>query len=65
MNNIKTVTFIAILTLLISCLNNSYAGDFELNTEKLDRDIRKEYKSFKDHHLKDNHSFKFFKYKKR
>tara|TARA_B100000927_G_C16463284_1_gene468726 strand:+ start:1141 stop:2214 length:1074 start_codon:yes stop_codon:yes gene_type:complete len=63
MNNIKTVTFIAILILLISCLKNSYAGEHDLNTDT-DRDIRKEYKAFKDHHLKDIHSFKFFKYKK-
>ena len=28
------------------------------------RDVRKEYKKFKDHHLKDTHSFKIFYYKK-
>ena len=40
----------------------SYAGD--LNDEQKDRDVRSEYKEFKDHHLKDNHSFKIFYYKK-
>tara|TARA_B100000963_G_scaffold7215_1_gene5655 strand:- start:8893 stop:9954 length:1062 start_codon:yes stop_codon:yes gene_type:complete len=28
-----------------------------------ERDVRSEYKEFKDHHLKDNHSFKIFYYK--
>ena len=63
MNNIKTVSFIATLILLISCLNYAYAGEQELKSD-IDRDIRKEYKAFKDHHLKDIHSFKLFKYKK-
>tara|TARA_B100000123_G_C25726610_1_gene427230 strand:- start:490 stop:1563 length:1074 start_codon:yes stop_codon:yes gene_type:complete len=63
MNNIKTVSFIAILILLTSCLNYAFAGEQEIKTSS-DREIRKEYKIFKDHHLKDIHSFKLFKYKK-
>ena len=63
MNNIKTVLFIAILILLASCLNYAFAGEQEIKTG-FDRDIRKEYKIFKDHHLKDIHSFKLFKYKR-
>ena len=63
MNNIKTVSFIATLIMLVSCLNYAYAGEQELNADT-DRDVRKEYKAFKDHHLKDIHSFKLFKYKK-
>ena len=63
MNNIKTVSFIATLILLVSCLNFAFAGEQELKTDT-DRDISKEYKVFKDHHLKDIHSFKLFKYKK-
>ena len=63
MNNIKTVSFIAILILLASCLNYAFAGEQEIKSD-IDRDIRKEYKAFKDHHLKDIHSFKLFKYKK-
>ena len=63
MNNIKTVSFITIFILLASCLNYAFAGEQEINTG-FDRDIRKEYKIFKDHHLKDIHSFKLFKYKR-
>ena len=63
MNNIKTVSFIATLILLASCLNHAFAGEQEVDTGS-DRDIRKEYKTFKDHHLKDIHSFKLFKYKR-
>ena len=63
MNNIKKVSFIATLIILVSCLNFAFAGEQELKTDT-DRDIRKEYKAFKDHHLKDIHSFKLFKYKK-
>ena len=63
MNNIKTVSFITIFILLASCLNYAFAGEQEIKTG-FDRDIRKEYKIFKDHHLKDIHSFKLFKYKR-
>ncbi len=63
MNNIKTVLFIAILILLTSCSNYVFAGEQEKSNYP-DRDVRKEYKAFKDHHLKDIHSFKLFKYKK-
>ena len=63
MNNIKTVLFIAILILLTSCSNYVFAGEKEKSNYP-DRDVRKEYKAFKDHHLKDIHSFKLFKYKK-
>ena len=63
MNNIKTVLFIAILILLTSCSNYVFAGEQEKSNYP-DRDVRKEYKAFKDHHLKDIHSFKLFKYKR-
>lgn len=38
-------------------------GVGDLKKDK-DRDVRKEYKDFKDHHLKDLHSFKIFYFKK-
>ena len=63
MNNTKTVSFITILILLASCLNHAFADEQKIKTGS-DRDIRKEYKIFKDHHLKDIHSFKLFKYKR-
>ena len=46
MNNIKTVSFISTLVLLVGCLNYSFAGDKELKTDT-NRDVRKEYKAFK------------------
>ena len=51
-----------IFTLLTAVLvtYSSFAG--ESAGEK--RDVRAEYKDFKDHHLKDTHSFKIFYYKK-
>ena len=57
---IKTTTVIVFLIAFFA--NISYAGD--IKDEQQNRDVRSEYKEFKDHHLKDNHSFKIFYYKK-
>ena len=44
-------------------LGSAFAAKSEQNEEG--KDVRKEYKEFKDHHLKDLHSFKIFYFKKR
>ena len=57
----KLKTQIFTLSLLFLFSINSFAE--KLTTVKsADRDIRKEYSEFKNHHLLDNHSFKLFKY---
>ena len=62
MNDVRTTFIIAFLISLI-CVNNIFPSESNVISDK-DRDVRKEYKAFKDHHLKDLHYFKLFKYKK-
>jgi F-type H+-transporting ATPase subunit a len=53
-----------ILTIFTAALLafNSFAGEISSTEQK--RDVRTEFKDFKDHHLKDTHAFKIFYYKK-
>lgn len=54
---------ITIIFFLLSLFTGvSYAEDKDGAYEK--KDVRSKYKEFKDHHLKDNHAFKIFYYKK-
>jgi len=54
-------TFLIFFTAVL-LVSNSLAG--EKSNEPQERDVRTEYKNFKDHHLKDTHAFKIFYYKK-
>ena len=56
-------TILIILTAILSGLN-SFAEEKIIKSADKKRDVRADYKDFKDHHLKDTHSFKIFYYKK-
>ena len=56
---LKTQFFTLSLLFLFSI--NSFAENLT-PVKSTDKDIRKEYSEFKNHHLLDNHSFKLFKY---
>ena len=56
----KHKIFLTVFTIVF--LGSSFAAKSEKNAEG--KDVRKEYKEFKDHHLKDLHSFKIFYFKK-
>ena len=58
----KTKIKALIFFLIISFVHTSFAVNKLAESEN--RDVRSEYKDFKNHHLKDNHSFKIFYYKK-
>ncbi len=63
MKNIKLAFLFTILASFFCVQNGFSIENQKKNAEK--RDVRIEYKEFKDHHLKDLHSFKLFKYKKK
>ena len=56
----KYKIFLTVFTFVF--LGSAFAAKSEKNAEG--KDVRKEYKEFKDHHLKDLHSFKIFYFKK-
>ena len=57
MNNIKTVSFISTLVLILGSLNYAFAGEKELKTDT-NRYVRKEYKAFKEE-IENDESFTF------